>query len=56
VEPDPDLRFEALTPLSFSVHVTRERWKLRSDPEVLLVEFSIPQSESLRVALDTMPV
>jgi len=28
VEPDPELLFEALTPLGFSVRVTHERWKL----------------------------
>ena len=28
MEPDPDLLFEALTPLGFSVRVTRERWRL----------------------------
>jgi hypothetical protein len=28
VEPDPELLFEALTPLGFTVHVTRERWSL----------------------------
>jgi hypothetical protein len=28
VEPDPELLFEALTPLGFSVRVTHERWRL----------------------------
>jgi hypothetical protein len=28
VEPNPDLLFEAVTPLGFSVRVTRERWRL----------------------------
>ena len=28
MEPDPDVLFEALTPLGFSVRVTRERWRL----------------------------
>lgn len=28
MESDPDLLFEALTPLGFSVRVTRERWSL----------------------------
>jgi hypothetical protein len=28
VEPDPELLFEALTPLGFSVRVTRARWRL----------------------------
>ena len=28
VEPDPDLLFEVLTPLGFTVRVTRERWQL----------------------------
>ena len=28
MEPDSELLFEALTPLGFSVRVTRERWRL----------------------------
>ena len=28
MEPDPELLFEALTPLGFTVRVTRERWNL----------------------------
>lgn len=28
MEPDPELLFEALTPLGFTVRVTRERWSL----------------------------
>ena len=28
MEPDPELLFEALTPLGFSVRVTHERWRL----------------------------
>jgi hypothetical protein len=28
VEPDPEWLFEALTPLGFTVRVTRERWSL----------------------------
>ena len=28
MEPDPELLFEVLTPLGFSVRVTRERWTL----------------------------
>ena len=28
MEPDPELLFEALTPLGFTVRVTRERWHL----------------------------
>jgi len=28
VEPDPDLLFEVVTPLGFSVRVTRKRWAL----------------------------
>ena len=27
MEPDPDLLFEVLTPLGFSVRVTRQRWQ-----------------------------
>jgi hypothetical protein len=28
VKPDPELLFEAVTPLGFTVRVTRERWNL----------------------------
>lgn len=28
MEPDPELLFESLTPLGFTVRVTRERWSL----------------------------
>ena len=28
MEPDPELLFQALTPLGFTVRVTRERWNL----------------------------
>lgn len=55
MEPVPELLFEALTPLGFTVRVTRERWNLiatRKHPVMLgredVVKHTLEQPEQIR--------